>query len=90
MATFNGLTRSWDSFIQGICAKRKLITFNRLWEECTQEEAQLIIREENMGATEDQALTGHTRNNYKKKENHHHNKKKDKKQKKLRKDPSNI
>ena len=33
----------------------EVITFNRLWEE--EEEAQLIIREENMGETEDQALT---------------------------------
>ena len=47
----------WGSFTQGMCAKRKLITFNRLREECTQEEDRLIIREENMGATEDQALT---------------------------------
>ena len=31
-----------------------MITFNKLWEE---EEARLIIREEKMGATEDQALT---------------------------------
>ena len=31
-----------------------MITFSRLWEE---EEARLIIREEKMGATEDQALT---------------------------------
>ena len=35
MTTLNGLPRSWDSFIQGICARKKLITFNRLWEECT-------------------------------------------------------
>ena len=48
-----------------------------------------------MGATKDQALTIHTRKNYKKKEkkeknkNHHHNKKKDKKQKKIKRDPSN-
>ena len=39
-----------------------------------------------MGPTEDQALTTHTRNNYKKKENHHHNKK----QKKFKKYASNI
>ena len=44
-------------FTQRMCARRKLITFNRLREECTQEEARLIIREEKMGATEDQALT---------------------------------
>ena len=39
MTTLNGLPRSWGSFIQGICARRKLITFNRLWEECSQEES---------------------------------------------------
>ena len=42
-----------------------------------------------MGATEDHALTVHTRKNYKKKENYHHNKK-DKKQKKIKRDPSNV
>ena len=30
MTTLNGLPGSWDSFIQGICARRKLISFNRL------------------------------------------------------------
>ena len=39
MTTLNGLPRSWDSFIQGICARKKLIKFNRLWEECSQEQA---------------------------------------------------
>ena len=47
--TLNGLLRSWDSFIQGIHSRKKLITFNRLWEECPQEEARLITREEKMG-----------------------------------------
>ena len=28
MTTLNGLPRSWDSFIQGICAIRKLISFS--------------------------------------------------------------
>ena len=41
---------------RNVCHK-EVIIFNRLWEECTQEEAQLIIREEKMGATKDQALT---------------------------------
>ena len=44
MTTLNGLPKSWDSFIQGICARRRLISFSRLWEECTQEEARLITR----------------------------------------------
>ena len=26
MTTLNGLPRSWDSFIQGICARRKLVS----------------------------------------------------------------
>ena len=36
--------------------QKEVITFNKLWEECTQEEARLVIREEKMGATEDQDL----------------------------------
>ena len=42
MTTLNGLSRSRDSFIQGICARRKLVKFSRLWEECSQEEARII------------------------------------------------
>ena len=93
MTTLNGLPRSWDSFIQGICVIRRLISFNRLREECAQEEARIMTREENMGATEDQALRHHTRKNFKKKEkkeNFHHNKKKDKKPKKTKLDLSNV
>ena len=41
MTTLNGLPRSWDSFIQGIYARKKLIKFCRLWEECSQEEARI-------------------------------------------------
>ena len=72
MTTFNGIPISWDSFIQGICARKKLITFNKLWKECTKEEAWLITREEKMGETDDQALTVHTRRNHNKREDHHH------------------
>ena len=36
MTTLNGLPISWDSFIQGICARR-LISFLILREECAQE-----------------------------------------------------
>jgi len=72
MTTLNGLPRSWDSLIQGVCARKKLRTFSRLWEECTQEEARLRTREEKMGANDDQALTVHTRRNHNKREDHHH------------------
>ena len=71
MTTLSGLPRSWNSFIQGICVRRKLITFSRLWEECSQEEARILAQEEKMGS-EDQALTAHTKNN--KREHSHHKK----------------
>ena len=66
--TLNGLPRSWDSFIQGICARRKLVTFSRLWEECSQEEAQIVSHEEKMGI-EYQALIVHSK---KSKRDYHH------------------
>ena len=50
MTTLNGIPRSWDSFIQGICAINKLIKFDRLWEELTQEESLLVLREEKNGS----------------------------------------
>ena len=60
MTTLNGLPRSWDSFIQGIYARKKLVKFSRLWKECSQEEARIAVRQENMGS-EDQALTVHSK-----------------------------
>ena len=68
MTTLNGLPRTWDSFIQGICAKKKLVKFSRLWEECSQEEARIASREENMGS-EDQALIVQSK---KPRRDHHH------------------
>ena len=60
MTILNGLPRSWDSFIQGIYARKKLVKFSRLWEECSQEEARIAAREEKMGS-EDKALTVHSK-----------------------------
>ena len=37
MTTLNGLPREWASFIRGICAKRKITKFSKLWEESLQE-----------------------------------------------------
>ena len=70
-----------------------MISFSRLREECAQEEARLVTREENMGETDDQALVVYTKKNFKKKEkkeNFHHNQKKDKKPKKSKRDLSNV
>ena len=68
MTTLNGLPRTWDSFFQRICARKKLVRFSRLWEECSQEEAWIASREENMGS-EDQALTIQSK---KPRRDHHH------------------
>ena len=61
MTTMNGLPRSWDPFIKGICSRRKLTKCNRLWDDCTQEEARLEAREEKLGDEENQALAAHAR-----------------------------
>ena len=61
MTTLNGLPRSWDSFIQGIYARNKLVKISRLWEEFSHEEAQITAQEEKM-ESEDQALTVHSKN----------------------------
>ena len=68
MTTLNGLPRSWDSFIQGIYARKKLVKFSRPWEECSQEEARIAAREEKMGS-EYQALTVHSKRSRRR---HHH------------------
>ena len=52
MTTLNGLPRTWDSFIQGNCARKKLVKFSKLWEECSQEEAQIVAREDKMKLSE--------------------------------------
>jgi hypothetical protein len=74
MTTLNGLPRSWESFIQGICSRKKLTKFSRLWEDCTQEEARVAAREEKL-VDDDQALAAHAGKGKCKKEVHHHHKK---------------
>ena len=41
MTALNGLTRTWESFIQTICARKESLKFDILWEECVQEEARV-------------------------------------------------
>ena len=52
-----------------ICARKKLVKFSRMWEECSQEEAQIAAQEEKMGS-EDEALTVHSKKG--RRENRHH------------------
>jgi hypothetical protein len=61
VAGVNTLRVYGHSFIQGICSRRRLTRFSRLWEDCTQEEAKLTAREEKLGDEENQALAAHAR-----------------------------
>ena len=45
-----------------------------LWEDCTQEEARLVAREEKLGDDENQALATHARKGKSRKEVHPHKK----------------
>jgi hypothetical protein len=34
----NGLPKSWEPFIKGVCARENLLDWQRLWDECIEEE----------------------------------------------------
>jgi hypothetical protein len=59
----SGLHESWEPFVQGICAREQLPRFDRLWTDCTEEEAQLESRNDKHkgNSDENQALVAHTR-----------------------------
>jgi hypothetical protein len=61
MTSLNGLTRPWDAFIQTICARKKKLKFDSLWEECVQEEARVANCEAILLRDEDKALTYHAK-----------------------------
>jgi hypothetical protein len=58
-----GLPRSWEPFVQGICARETLPGFDRLWSECIQEETRLESRNGlvESNSDENQTLAAHTR-----------------------------
>ena len=59
LITLNGFLSSWDVFVQGICARKKIPKFDKLWIYCTQEEARLISKMQKMNDEENQALASH-------------------------------
>jgi hypothetical protein len=66
MTDLNGLTRPWDAFIQTICARIEKPKFDRLWEECIQEETRVANREALLAKDDDQPLATHTKRGRKK------------------------
>ena len=71
---------------RNLCWK-KLVKFNRLWEEWSQEKTRIVAREENMGS-EDQALTVHSKKG--RRENHHQGKHSHHKDNFVKRDPSKL
>ena len=60
--TLNGLPTFWEPFIQGVCARDKLPSFDKLWADDVQEESRLISRNilQRPIENEDQALAAHS------------------------------
>jgi hypothetical protein len=84
--TLNGFPSSWDPFVQGICARRKFPKFNKIWEDCSQEESRLISKSQKNNDNENKALDSQVK---KRKEREEGSPKKPKKPCQ-RKDASNI
>jgi hypothetical protein len=34
----NGLPKSWEPFVKGVCARENILDWQRLWDDCIQEE----------------------------------------------------
>jgi hypothetical protein len=45
----NGFTKAWEPFIMGICAREKLPKWERLWDDCIQEETRRESRPNKQG-----------------------------------------
>jgi hypothetical protein len=41
----NGLPKSWEPFVKGVCARENIPDWQRLWDDCIQEETQRSLRE---------------------------------------------
>jgi len=62
LTTLNALPRHWESFLQSICGRAELTTFDRLWTDCTQEQIRLIARGvEDSPHDDNHALSLHTK-----------------------------
>jgi hypothetical protein len=57
----NGFTSSWDTFVQGICARKKLSKFDKLWTDCIKEESILISKSQKANDEENQSLVANVK-----------------------------
>ena len=56
----NEFTNSWETFVMGICAREKLPKWERLWDDCIQEETRRESRSSKHGggATDENFRSG--------------------------------
>jgi len=59
--TLNGIPPSWNALVHGICARRKLPKFDKLWGDCTQEEARLASKAQKLNDEDNQVLVAQAR-----------------------------
>jgi hypothetical protein len=55
--TLNGFPPSWDPFVQGICARKKLPKFGKIWANFSKEESRLMSKKQKVDDEENQAST---------------------------------
>ena len=60
MTALNGLTKPWESYIQMMCARKKSMKFDIVWENCIQGKAR-VANKEALLKEDDQALATHTK-----------------------------
>jgi hypothetical protein len=59
--TLNGFTKQWDVFVRGVVAREKLLDWERLWDDLTQEELRVGTSQSSQPKSEDEenlALAG--------------------------------
>jgi hypothetical protein len=54
----NGFTKSWEPFIMGICAREQLRKWERLWDDCIQEETRKESRSDKQGGGDENLALG--------------------------------
>jgi hypothetical protein len=55
--TLNGFPTFWIPFVQGVCARRRLLKFDKIWEDWTHEESRLVDQQNILIVDEEEALT---------------------------------
>jgi hypothetical protein len=54
----NGFPASREPFVKGICARKNLLNFESLWDDCIQEETRMESKASTKGCDENLALFG--------------------------------